>query len=213
MKAIVPLAVVFMASASLAEDVTFESLQQAFQQQALSLVSQTNASTMNLQSELAKFAQDTFGAHPEVMRKEAEQRFADLPVFPTEKLKSYDEHMMWDQFPLPSAETGWKWLMFGWDPERLADTGKKHLLARHLSTAEFGRLAMLNACCPDRTYRMGKGKYPDLVVESLGDLFIVHVEMTDVGACKPTSVRWMKKKESRTKGSTLSTEGAPSVEK
>lgn len=213
MKAIVLLAGLLMASASLAEDVTFESLQQAFQKQALSLVSQTNASAMDIQSELAKFAQDTFGAHPEVVRKEAEKRFADLPVFPAHKLKSYDEHMMWDQFPLPSAEIGWMWLMFAWDPERLADTAKKHLLARHLSTAEFGRLAMLNEFCPDRTYRMGKSKFPDLVVDSLGDLFVITVEMTEVGVCKPTSVRWMEKEESRTKGSTLSTEGAPSVEK
>jgi hypothetical protein len=203
MKAIVPLAIVLMGSASLADEVTFESLQQAFRKQVLSLVSQTNASAMELQSELAAFAQQTFGVHPGIMRKEAEKRFADLPVFPARKLESYDEHMMWDQFPLPSTETGLMWLMFGWDPERLADTGKKHLLARHLSTAELGRLAILNAYCPDRTYRMDKSKYPDLVVESLGDLFIVHVEMTNAGACKPVWVKWLKKKESRTTESTL----------
>ena len=38
--------------------------------------------------------------------------------------------------------------------------------------------------------------------QGLGDLFVIKVEMTELGVCKPTSVKWMKKKESRTTEST-----------
>jgi hypothetical protein len=92
------------------------------------------------------------------------------------------------------------------------DEKTHHSHARQLGPEGYGRLALLNVCCPDKVYRLGKGKFPDLVVDSLGDLFVIKVEMTELGVCKPTSVRWMKK-ESRTEGSTLSTEGALSVEK
>ncbi len=92
--------------------------------------------------------------------------------------------------------------MFGWDPEKLATSTKVMILARKLGPERYGRLALLNTFCPDKVYRLGKGKFPDLVVESLGDLFLIKVEMTEVGVCKPSSVRWMKKKASRTTEST-----------
>ncbi len=207
------IAAALVTSVAFAGDLTFEAVQKEFQQKALSLLSEKDASATDLQAKIAKFADETFGAHPDLMRKEAEQRFKSLPQFPTTNLAAYAEHKSWDQFPLPPLETGWVWLMFGWDPEKLADSAKKTILSRQLGPEGYGRLALLNACCPDKVYRLGKGKFPDLVVDSLGDLFVIKVEMTEVGVCKPISVEWMKKKESRNKGSTLSTEGAPSDEK
>ncbi len=207
------IAATLIASASFAGKPTFESVQKEFQQKALSLLSKEETSVNDLQAKIAEFADETFGAHPDLMRKEAERQFKGLPQFPAKNLTSYVEHKSWDQFPLPPLESGWVWLMFGWDPEKLADSAKKTILARQLGPEGFGRLALLNACCPDKVYRLGGGKFPDLVLDSLGDLFVIKVEMTEVGVCKPTSVRWMKKKESRTKGATLSTEGVPSAEK
>lgn len=192
------LALMFMTSGSLAGDATFESIQKDFQRKTISLLSNTNISVADLQTTVAKFAGETFGAHPDIMRQETERRFKALPVFPDTNLSGYVEHKISDEFPLPPPETGWVWLMFGWDPEKLADSAKKTILSRQVGVEGYGRLALLNACCPDKTYRLGDGRYPDLVVDSLGDLFIVKIQMTDVGVCKPVSVRWMKKKESRT---------------
>ena len=189
-------------TASFAGEPTFESVQNEFQQKALSLLAEEDASVTDLQTKIAKFADETFGAHPDLMRKEAERRFKSLPQFPSNDLTAYVEHKSWDQFPLPPLETGWVWLMFGWDPEKLADSAKKTILSRQLGPEGYGRLALLNVCCPDKVYRLGEGKFPDLVVDSLGDLFVIKVEMTEVGVCKPTSVRWMKNKESRTTEST-----------
>jgi hypothetical protein len=189
-------------TASFAGEPTFDSVQNEFQQKALSLLAEEDASVTDLQTKIAKFADETFGAHPDLMRKETERRFKSLPQFPAKDLTAYVEHKSWDQFPLPPLESGWVWLMFGWDPEKLADSAKKTILSRQLGPEGYGRIALLNACCPDKVYRLGKGKFPDLVVDSLGDLFVIKVEMTEVGVCKPTSVRWLKKKESRTTEST-----------
>ena len=109
-----------VSSASFAGEVTFESVQKEFQKKALSLVSQDNTSVADLQTKIAKFANETFGAHPDLMRREAERRFNSLVQFPATNLTAYVEHKSWDQFPLPPLESGWGWLMFGWDPEKPA---------------------------------------------------------------------------------------------
>jgi hypothetical protein len=196
------IAAMLIASASFAGKPTFESVQQEFQEKALSLLSEEDSSFSDLQTKIAKFADETFGANPDLMRKEAERRFKGLSQFPTKNLTSYTEHKSWDQFPVPPLESGWIWLMFGWAPEKLAATAKQTILSRQLGAEGYGRLALLNACVPDKVYRLGKGKFPDLVVDSLGDLFVIKVEMTELGVCKPTSVKWMKKRESRTTEST-----------
>jgi hypothetical protein len=196
------LATALVTSAAFAGKPTFESVQKEFQEKALSLLSEEDASVTDLQTKIAKFADETFGAHPDLMKQEAEQRFRSLPQFPAKNLSAYVEHKSWDQFPLPPLESGWVWLMFGWDPDKLADSAKKTILSRQLGPEGYGRLALLNVCCPDKVYRLGEGTFPDLVVDSLGDLFVIKVEMTDAGVCKPTSVKWMKKRESRTTEST-----------
>lgn len=73
------IATMLIASASFAGELTFESVQNEFQQKALSLLSKEDASVTDLQTQIAKFADETFGAHPDLMRKEAEHRFAALP--------------------------------------------------------------------------------------------------------------------------------------
>lgn len=193
---------VLVATSSFAGEPTFESVQDEFQQKVLSLLAEEDASVADLQTKIAKFADETFGAHPDLMRKEAERRFKSLPQFPAKGLIAYVEHKTWDQCPLPPIESGWGWLVLGWNPEKLAASTKNIILSRQLGPEGYGRLALLNSCCPDKVYRLGKGKFADLVVDSLGCLFVIKVEMTDVGVCKPTSVRWMKKKESRTTEST-----------
>lgn len=181
-------------SASFAGELTFESVQKEFQQRTLPLLSEKHISITDLQAQIAKFANETFGAHPNLMRKEAEHRFKALPEFPATNLAAYIEYTSWGEFPLPTLESGWVWFMFGWDPEKLAVWAKKTSLSRQLDPYGLCARGLINACCPDKLYRHGKGQFPDLVVDSLGDLFVIKVEMTEAGVCKPTSVKWMKKK-------------------
>jgi hypothetical protein len=194
-KLVAIIAMILMASASFADEPTFDYVQNEFQQKAVLLLSPDVVSDADFNSKIVKLAEETFGAHPDVMRNEAERRFKSLPQFHEMNLNAYVEHKSWDLRPLPPIETGLVWLLYGCDPEKLADWAKKTFRARQLSAQEHGRLSLLNACCPDKVYRLDKGKFPDLVVNSLGDLFVSEVEMTEVGACKPVSVKWMKKKE------------------
>ena len=194
-KLVAIIAMILMASASFAAGPTFDSVQNEFQQKAVLLLSPEDVSDADFNIKIAKLAKETFGAHPDVMRKEVERRFKSLPQFHEMNLNAYVEHKSWDLRPLPPIETGLVWLLYGCDPEKLADWAKKTFRSRQLSVQEHGRLALLNACCPDKVYRLGKGEFPDLVVDSLGDLFVIEVELTEVGACRPVSVKWMRKKE------------------
>jgi len=192
---ITALSAVLVSSPSLAEEPSFESVQSVFRQKAVAFLSEKDISDSDFSTKIVKLANQTFGAHPNVMRKETEKRFKSLPQFPATSLTAYVEHKSWDLRPLPPIETGLVWLLYGCDPEQLADWAKKTFRSRQLSAQEHGRLALLNVCCPDKVYRLGKGEFPDLVVNSLGDLFVIKVELTEVGACKPVSVTWMRKKE------------------
>jgi len=201
-KTVVIIASALVASASFAGNPTFESVQTEFQQKVLSLVADKGTHISDLQSKLAAFANETFGAHPEIVRKETEKRFKNLPKFAAADFASYVAHESLDQFPLPYNETGLLWLMFGSDPEKLAGGAKRIFLVNKLGVEGYARLSLLNACYPDKVYRQGKGKFANLVVESLGDLFVIKFETTEAGVYKPTSVRWMKKKAARTTEST-----------
>jgi Na+-translocating ferredoxin:NAD+ oxidoreductase RnfG subunit len=112
-KFIAIIAAFLAASTSFADEATFESVQQEFQQKVLSLVSEENASFTDLETKIAKFADETFGAHPDLMRKEAEKRFKSLPQFPDTGLTAYREHKLWDQIPVPPLEIGLLWLIYG----------------------------------------------------------------------------------------------------
>ena len=92
------LATALVTSAAFAGKPTFESVQKEFQEKALSLLSEEDASVTDLQTKIAKFADETFGAHPDLMKQEAEQRFRSLPQFPAKNLSAYVEHKSWDQF-------------------------------------------------------------------------------------------------------------------
>lgn len=197
-ESVVITAAVLVTSASLAGQATFESVQSEFLQKALTLLSEKDTSPADFQTKIAKAAYETFGAHPDVMRKEAADRFNALPPFPAASLTSYAEYKSCDQLPLTEAR--WVLLMSGWwAPEKLADSAKKAMLYRQLGTTEYGRLALVNVCCPDKVYRLGKGEFPELVVDSLGALFVIKVKMTKIGVCRPVSVRWMKKKVGATR--------------
>ena len=193
-KSISTLIAILVASPLFASEITFESVQKEFQQKVGSLASQEDLSVTDLQSKIAKFAEETLGSHPDVMRKETESRLKSLPHFPSTNMTDFVEHKSWDTSSLHSSEEGLMWLTFGWDPVKLAAAAKRMILAREIGPEGFGRLALLNAWCPDKVYRHGTGAVPDLVVDSLGDLFVVKVEMTEAGVCRPVSVRWLKRR-------------------
>jgi hypothetical protein len=192
------------AASAQGEDVTFKDVQADFRQKVLSLVAETNASANDLQTKIAEFADATFGAHPDVMRTETERRFKALPQFTNTNLTGYVEHKTLGEFPVPPAELRGLWLMLGWDPEKLAGSAKNIILGRSAGIEVFRSRSLLGAYCPDITYRLGDSKLPDIVVDSLGDLFVVKVEMMpEAGVCKSVSVRWLKRKEARTTPSTV----------
>lgn len=187
------IATVLMATVASAQEPTFESVQEEFRQKAVSLLAEEGVSAKEFQTKISEIANATFGSNSALMKKEVAKRFKRLPVFSETNLAEFAEHKSLNQFSLPPTNDGLLWVTFGWEPARLADVAKKAILSRTLTPEQYSRLEFVAACCPDKIYRLGEGEYLDLVVDSLGDLFVIKVEMTEAGFCKPISVRWMKK--------------------
>ena len=84
-------------------------------------------------------------------------------------LTAYVAHKSSYQFPHSLLETEIAPLMFAWDPAKVADSAKKTPLSRQVGPEKQARLAVLNALCPDKVFRLGGSEYPDLVVGSFGE--------------------------------------------
>ena len=125
------------------------------------------------------------------MRREAEARFAALAVFSGGDLGAWVERTSWDPVPPVPSELEGTWLLQRWDPQRIAAWARNMVLARELGVEEFGRRSLLSARCADELHQRGEGDRPDLVLDSLRDLFVVGVEWTERGVCRPVSVRWL----------------------
>jgi hypothetical protein len=168
--------------------VTYGSLEAAFRRGAAALHANTELTGAELPAAVASLAVTTFGSHPEVVSAEAERRYAALPMT-TLVPGSWIERARWElpgEIPAHDA-----WQLFAWDPERLGAWGKSALLARQLGAEAFGRRGLVGSRVPDAVYRTGEGPLPDLVVASLGERFVVEVQPSEVGGCRPTRVRWL----------------------
>ena len=64
------------------------------------------------------------------------------------------------------------------------------MLSREIGVQEFGRRAFLSAAAGERLYRTGSAAIPSLVVESLGERFVVEMATSENLGCRPARVTW-----------------------
>lgn len=190
------IALLLITSVCCAQDVTFTSIQQEFQQKIFSLIPETQSSPKALDEKILGFGQETFGRHPKIMQKETLKRFNQLPVFPESDLKKYTVYASLSPSLLSASgpDLAQLSLLFGWDPEKMGDWMKQVFLARHLEPSTLARLATINNWCPDKTYRIKTNEHSDLVVASLGDIFVIKLSLMEQGVFRPISAQWMKRK-------------------
>ena len=173
------------------QEITFESLQSDFRKRVISLSSEKDLTDTGLLSKLESIAAETFGPHPGLIRQETERRFQHLPSFPIASLSSYAAHQTWE-VPTTTEKSADSWMIQRWEPAYIAKMATTAMLTRQLGVAEYGRRNLLTHACPDKVYRLDTTQsLPDLIVDSLGDLFVVKVKMTEVGLL-PVSIAWMK---------------------
>ncbi|WP_320041724.1 hypothetical protein [uncultured Desulfobacter sp.] len=188
------IACLLIASTACTKDVTFSLLQKEFQEKVITLVSETALSEGELLTKIEIFGQETFGKFPKVVKKEAQKRFNELPLFSESDLERYKVKATINQSTLSDPDSAQLWILIGWAPDKLAEWAKQTILARNLGPSEYGRFVVINRFHPDNTYRFGTDNFPKLVVESLDDIFIVELSLTEYGVFKPLSIQWMKKK-------------------
>jgi hypothetical protein len=188
------IASLLITSVCCAQDATFTSIQQEFQQKILSLVNETDISPKGLDEKILGFGHETFGSHPKVMQKETLRRFKQLPVFAESELKKYKVHTTLGHSSFSASNLAELSLLLGWDPEKMAGWMKHLILARNLKLSKLARFATLNDWCPDKIYRLETSAHFNLVVTSLGDIFVTKLALTEHGVFEPVSAQWMKRK-------------------
>jgi len=187
------LALALIPSAAMVVDDTFDSVRADFRSRVSALLGEQDLSTEELSSSIAAAAEATFGAHSDLMRGESEARLGRLPALSAVDLDSYEELASETLPPLPPEAQG-EWLAMAWDPGRVAEWARVWVLARQLGPEELSRRVLLSSYCPDEVHRLGDAESPTLVVDSLGELFVVALEWTDRGVGRPVSVRWLRRK-------------------
>lgn len=199
MKKTLILAIVATASLAWAGDSpTMADLESQFADKVIALSQATNVPPHMMEQEILKAAASVFSNHTDVVSQETEKRLAELPTFKASDIPSATASHEFDLSVVSVPQLKQFLIAFGWQPKRVAQTAKGAALSRHMGVEQFGRRALLEAALPDRYYRLEDSTKPIIVIESLGDLFIVECRKHEWGVLMPEKMRWLMKKESRT---------------
>ncbi len=170
-----------------------------FADKIIALSDATDTPPHMMEHEILKAAASVFSNHTDVISQETEKRLADLPSFKTADIPSGTTHQEFDLSALSVPQLKEFLLVFGWQPKRVAQTAKAAALSRQMDVQQYGRRALLEAALPDKYSRLEGSNKPTLVIESLGDVFLVECRMHEWGVLMPNRMRWLRKKESQSK--------------
>lgn len=181
-----------------ADEPTFEDLKAQFQAEVIAMASDGDVNLVNIETRLMELARRVYGPHPDVLKQEALRLYDALPQFDAESLDGYLVVERADDIVFP-VEGGMDniasyMLVIGWDPNRNGSYMKTLFLSRRMSTQDFGKRSMLTGLCPDRIYKFPDGEKKRIVVESLGEYFIIDASLSDAGVFMPQALTWMKRK-------------------
>lgn len=182
---------------------TMADLETRFADQIIALSESTNVPSHMMQQEILKAAVSVFGEHTEILSRETDRRLTELPSFKPSDLTLGTTRQEFDLSFLSVPQLKEFLVAFGWQPKRVAQTAKAAVLSRQMAAEQFGRRTMLESVLPDRYYRLEESEKPTIVIESLGDLFVVECRKHEGGVLMPERMRWLKNENSRTTSPTL----------
>ena len=200
MKKTVILAIVAVSGLAWADDPpTMADLESRFADKIVALSESTNVPPHLMEQEILKAAASVFSNHTDVISQETENRLSDLAACKASDLPSDTTQQEFDLSVLSVPQLKDFLIVFGWQPKRVAQTAKAAALSRQFGVQQYGRRALLEAALPDKYFRLEGSSKPTIVIESLGDFFLVECRRHEWGVLMPERMRWLKKKESRTK--------------
>ena len=200
MKKTIIFALVATAALARADDQpTMADLESRFADRIIALSASTNVPPHMMEQEILKAAVAVFSNHTEIVSQETDKRLAELPSFKPSDIPLDASGQEFDLSVLSVPQLKEFLIAFGWQPKRVAQTAKVAALSRQMGVEHFGRRALLEAALPDKYYRLDDSKKPTIVIESLGDLFVVECRKHEWGVLMPEKMRWVKNQESRTR--------------
>lgn len=180
------------------ETPTMAALEAQFADKVVGLSQSNNMSSHMMEQEILNAAASVFSDHPNVIAQETEKRLAELSTYDRADLPSDASHQDFDLSVLSVPQIKKFLIVFGWQPKRVAQTAKAAVLSRQMDVQKYGCRALLEAALPDKYYRLAGTQKPTIVIESLGDFFLVECKKLEWGVLMPEKMRWFKKKVSPT---------------
>ncbi len=188
------LSFVIMALACLAQaddSPTMAELERRFEQKIVAIAKAETPPAGSMEEAIFQASISVFSNHTDIVSREADRRLAELPAFTREDIPTTATVRTFDLSELFVSDLKEFVNAFGWQPKRVAQTAKASVLTRQLGVEQFGRRVLLKAALPNRYYRLDDRENPTIVVESLGDIFVVECWKHERGIFVPRSLMWL----------------------
>ncbi|NJK41379.1 MAG: hypothetical protein HC934_08535 [Acaryochloridaceae cyanobacterium SU_2_1] len=193
------------------EQSQIEALQLKFEQEMkaeLARKSIDNYSFNEIAEIASKVNQKVYGPYPQLMKQKVLFDIQQLPELDSQVLSNYQAkeslnvaELLKGSPPLPNPQAKGKEdllsIFYGRKPASVANNVKSILWARYMSAKHLGQRAIISSFLPDKTYRMQSNGQLKLVVKTFeDDLFVISVQVSELGLLKPLKADWMQLKVS-----------------
>ena len=154
--------------------------------------------TSEVLSKLADIAEHVYSPHISTLNEEALRQSQGLAMYDDGKLSRFSRNMQVKEehihasINLYSDIVARPYLTEGWSPTETAKRVKQAVIVRSMSAEDVGRRTVLEKFIPDKYFRQNI-EYEDLVIiiESLGELFILSLELSNKGIYVPKKLEWL----------------------
>lgn len=173
--------------------ITIENLNEEFENRIIKRFKNVDFNYKEFETDGAKIADEVYGTHSSIVKKEGQALLNSLPKFDNVLLKEYKLKLKNDDFKNAINNnknfTSLLLLQKWWKPKRVAKAALNILTARD-GVKKIANRSLLNAVIDDKIYILNKNK---IVVKSLDDYFIIEIKHHTSGVFIPETILWYTK--------------------
>lgn len=195
-KIIVLLLLIVNTTNSKEREITVKLLVDNYEYEVLTLLKNKMEMPYNIfQEEAIKIAKKIFKNHHKLLRNRAVELINSLPKYPEKNLKYYklkhQSNKLTEEFEKSSKGKDLFLMIKGWNPKVTTIIAKNYFISRKVSTREFANRHYYKMIIQDKFYLL---KNNTVLLESMGDIFVIKLELDESGVFLPHSIKWYIKK-------------------